>query len=129
MKTLLSPHYVAQAVTQTDLIIASLAWGFTIGFGWLTTWTAVKQTTRIWRRRGRRVFSNAYVVMIWLEILVCLIFAIICFLHLLGIIPPRFVWLLFGQRLDAMLMLGDYSFAFYFCIRMSKPFSTMHPSC
>lgn len=96
MKTLLSPHYVAQPVTQTDLIIASLAWGFTIGFGWLTTWTAVKQTTRIWRRRGRRVFSNAYVVMIWLEILVCLIFAIICFLHLLGIIPP--------------------SFAFYFCI-------------
>ncbi|KAK7425947.1 hypothetical protein QQZ08_007529 [Neonectria magnoliae] len=92
MKTLLSPHYVAQEVTETDLIIASLAWGFTIGFGWLTTWTAVKQTTQIYRRRGRRAFSNPYVCMIWLEILVCLIFAIICFLHLLGYIPPSFAF-------------------------------------
>ncbi|KAL2682822.1 hypothetical protein Neosp_007277 [[Neocosmospora] mangrovei] len=77
MITLLSPHYKAQEVTETDLVIASLAWGFTIGFGWLTTWTAVKQTTQVYRRHGRRVWKNAYVWMIWLELLVCLIFAII----------------------------------------------------
>ncbi|PVH96454.1 hypothetical protein DM02DRAFT_508588, partial [Periconia macrospinosa] len=96
MITLLSSHYAPQEVTQDDLALASLAWGFTIGFGWLTTWTAMKQTRQIYIRRGLRVFCNAYVWMIWLEILVCLIFSIICWLHLKGIIPP--------------------SFAFYFCI-------------
>ncbi|KAH7130894.1 hypothetical protein EDB81DRAFT_660506 [Dactylonectria macrodidyma] len=87
MITLLSPHFVLQEVTQDDLALASLAWGFTIGFGWLTTWTAIKQTKQIYERRGLLVFRSAYVWMIWLEILVCLIFSVIC------------------------------CFAFYFCIR------------
>ncbi|KAM5350072.1 hypothetical protein ACJ41O_006577 [Fusarium nematophilum] len=80
MITLLSPHYVLQEVTEDDMVIASLAWGFTIGFGWLTTWTATKQTRHIYKNHRLRVFRNAYVWMIWLEILVCLIFSII-FLH------------------------------------------------
>ncbi|KAH7112726.1 hypothetical protein EDB81DRAFT_922848 [Dactylonectria macrodidyma] len=78
MITLLSPNFVLQEVTEDDLALASLAWGFTIGFGWLTTWTALKQTKHIYERRGLLVFRNAYVWMIWLEILVCLIFSIIC---------------------------------------------------
>ncbi|KAH8654720.1 hypothetical protein BGZ61DRAFT_373339 [Ilyonectria robusta] len=78
MITLLSPHFVPQEVTEDDLALASLAWGFTIGFGWLTTWTAMKQTKRIYERRGLLVFRSAYIWMIWLEILVCLIFSIIC---------------------------------------------------
>lgn len=97
MKTLVSPDFVSEPVTQNDLIIASLAWGFTMGFGWLTASTAIRQTTQIRKRHGKRVWRNAYVWMIWLEILVCLIFGIICFLHLLAYIPP--------------------SFAFYFAIR------------
>lgn len=88
MTTLLSPHFVLPAVTEDDMVIASLAWGFTIGFGWLTTWTAVKQTMRIYKRNGRHIFNNAYVWMIWLEILVCLVFSIICWLYLRGVIPP-----------------------------------------
>ncbi|KAF4465624.1 hypothetical protein FALBO_7522 [Fusarium albosuccineum] len=92
MITLLSPHYKLQEVTEYDLIIASLAWGCTIGFGWLTTWTAVKQTTKVYRRHGLRVWRNAYIWMIWLELLVCLIFAVICFLHLTGYIPPSFAF-------------------------------------
>ncbi|KAI5459738.1 hypothetical protein BGZ63DRAFT_359620 [Mariannaea sp. PMI_226] len=92
MITLLSPHFVPLPVTENDLIIASLAFGFTIGFGWLTTWTAFKQTIHVYRRRGRAVTRNAYVWMVWLEILVCLIFAIICFLHLRDIIPPSFAF-------------------------------------
>ncbi|EXK77432.1 hypothetical protein FOQG_17862 [Fusarium oxysporum f. sp. raphani 54005] len=89
MITLLSPHYVLQEVTEDDIVIASLAWGFTIGFGWLTTWTAMKQTKHIYKRHRLNIFRNAYVWMIWLEILVCLIFSIICWLHLKGYIPPR----------------------------------------
>ncbi|WYZ44022.1 hypothetical protein EsH8_VII_000458 [Colletotrichum jinshuiense] len=96
MITLLSPHFKYQEVSQDDMAIASLAWGFTLGFGWLTVWTAIKQTTGMYRRQGNRIFRNSYIWMIWLEIIVCTIFSIICWLHLKGIIPP--------------------SFAFYFCI-------------
>ncbi|KAJ9413344.1 hypothetical protein FOXG_15053 [Fusarium oxysporum f. sp. lycopersici 4287] len=92
MITLLSPHYVLQEVTEDDIVIASLAWGFTIGFGWLTTWTAMKQTKHIYERHRLSIFRNAYVWMIWLEILVCLIFSIICWLHLKGYIPPSFAF-------------------------------------
>ncbi|KAH7262504.1 hypothetical protein BKA59DRAFT_498069 [Fusarium tricinctum] len=92
MLTLLSPHYKAQEVTKGDLVIASTALGFTIGFGWLTVWVAIKQTAGIYRRHGRRVFRNAYIIMIWGEILVCSIFAVICFLHLLHVIPPSFAF-------------------------------------
>ncbi|EXL64933.1 hypothetical protein FOPG_18823, partial [Fusarium oxysporum f. sp. conglutinans race 2 54008] len=92
MITLLSPHYKAQEVTRGDLVIASTALGFTIGFGWLTTWKAIKQTSQVYDRHGRRVFRNAYIIMVWLELLVCAIFAIICILHLLDVIPPSFAF-------------------------------------
>ncbi|KAH6967944.1 hypothetical protein BKA56DRAFT_497350, partial [Ilyonectria sp. MPI-CAGE-AT-0026] len=61
----------------------------TKGFGWLTTWTAIEQTKGIYKRRGLLVFRSAYVWMIWLGILVCRIFSIICWLPLKGIIPSR----------------------------------------
>lgn len=88
MPALLSPNFVLEEVTENDLAIASLAWGFTLGFGWLTTWTAIKQTTKIWRRYGVRSIHNTYIWLIWLEIIVCLGFSIICWLHLKGNIPP-----------------------------------------
>lgn len=87
---LIPDRFILEEVTRQDITIASLAWGFTIGFGWLTSWTAMKQTKQMWNRHGSRVVTNAYIWMIWLEILVCLIFGIICFLYLLNIIPPSF---------------------------------------
>ncbi|KAK6073197.1 hypothetical protein SCUP234_08795 [Seiridium cupressi] len=90
--SLLPPNYVPMTVTEDDLAIASLAWGFTLGFGWLTTWTAAKQTIAAYRRSGTRVFRNIYIWMIWGEITVCLAFSILCWLHLKGVIPPRLVW-------------------------------------
>lgn len=98
METLLSPHYKLEPVTEDDIITASLVWGITLGFGALTTWTAIKQTAAFYQRRDRNSrHVTPYIIMIWLEILVCLIFSIICWLYLRGIIPP--------------------SFAFYFTIR------------
>lgn len=87
--TLLSPNFKLEEVTRDDMIIASLAWGFSLGFGWLTTWTAIKQTISIWKRYGTRSIHNVYVWLIWLEILVCLIFSVICWLYLRGVILPR----------------------------------------
>lgn len=96
MITLLAPGFKNQPVTQDDMNIASLAWGFTLGFGFLTTWTAIKQTRHVSKRHGTSRLNSPYIWMIWLEISVCLSFSIICWLHLKGFIAP--------------------SFAFYFCI-------------
>ncbi|KAH8594755.1 hypothetical protein B0O99DRAFT_687533 [Bisporella sp. PMI_857] len=92
MLTLLSPNYVPIETTQDDLIIASIAWGWTLGFGFLTTWTALKQTTQIYGRYGASKINSPYVWMIWAEIAVCLAFGIICYLHLLGQLPPSFAF-------------------------------------
>ncbi|EKG11702.1 hypothetical protein MPH_11195 [Macrophomina phaseolina MS6] len=94
--TLLSPHFELEPVTQDDMILASLTWGFTLGFGLLTTWTAIKQSYQAYSKHGWRKLNNPYIWMIWLEIAVCLSFSIICWMYLRGVIPP--------------------SFAFYFCI-------------
>ncbi|KAI9056129.1 hypothetical protein LZ554_001057 [Drepanopeziza brunnea f. sp. 'monogermtubi'] len=79
-------------VSRADLVIASIAWGFTLGFGFLTTWTAVKQTTAIAQRYGFDRANSPYIFMIWGEILVSFIFSIICWLHLNGTIPDSFTF-------------------------------------
>jgi hypothetical protein len=89
MLTLLSPHYVPEVSTKSDLAIASIAFGWTLGFGWLTSWTALKQTRHIQRRHGLTGIHSPYVIMIWGEISVCFGFAIICWLHLYDVIPAR----------------------------------------
>ncbi|EPQ66992.1 Bgt-428 [Blumeria graminis f. sp. tritici] len=75
-------------ITRSDLAIASMAWGFTMGFGFLTTWTAMKQTALVHRRYGVSRLNSPYIWMIWLEILVCLTLSVICWLHLVGVIYP-----------------------------------------
>jgi hypothetical protein len=90
MITLIPDRYKPEVVTSADLVIASVAWGFTLGIGWLTTWTAIRQTANAYRRRGWSMLSNAYVWMIWGEITVCLSFGIICFMNIMGVIPPRY---------------------------------------
>ncbi|KAK1978284.1 hypothetical protein LZ30DRAFT_784278 [Colletotrichum cereale] len=92
MGSLLSPHFKLEEVSKDDMVVASLAWGFTLGFGWLTVWTAIKQTTAMYKRQGSHIYRNAYIWMIWLEIIVCAIFGIICWLYLRGIISPSFAF-------------------------------------
>lgn len=92
MKTFLPPHFVLEEVTSDDFVIASLAWGFTLGFGWLTVSSAIAQTAKTWRRYGSRSIHNTYIWMIWLEVIVCIIFSTICWLYLKGTIPPSFAF-------------------------------------
>ncbi|CAE6438078.1 unnamed protein product [Rhizoctonia solani] len=74
-------------ITDGDMRLATLAFGFTIGFGYFVVWHAIRQTqkTRRW---------SAYIVMCWSEILVCAVFAIICWLYLCEIIEYSF-WFYF----------------------------------
>ncbi|KAH6663788.1 hypothetical protein B0J14DRAFT_706814 [Halenospora varia] len=99
MLTLISPHYVAEEVTRLDLLIASIAFGFTFGFGWLTVSKALKQTEQVYQRYGRAKLNSAYVWMIWLEILVLTTWALQV-QFLLQIIINR-VSLLMTDRLQA----------------------------
>ncbi|KAK7729987.1 hypothetical protein SLS53_009102 [Cytospora paraplurivora] len=48
------------AESDSDHIVASLAVGFTLGFGLLTVWEAIKQT-----RRSKNPRRSAYIYMIW----------------------------------------------------------------
>jgi|TARA_R110002003_G_scaffold534_6_gene20225 hypothetical protein len=66
-----------------DYQLAALAAGFTLGFGVLTTWEAIKQT-----RRNRNPLRSVYIYMVWGEILVNLIIAIIGWLFLNGVLGP-----------------------------------------
>ncbi|KAL3961236.1 hypothetical protein ACCO45_002759 [Purpureocillium lilacinum] len=66
-----------------DIQLASLAAGFTLGFGFLTVWQAIKQT-----QRNKRPWRSAYVYMIWGEIAANLAIGIIGWIFLDGIISP-----------------------------------------
>jgi len=90
--SLLPDDFKPLTVTKADLSIASIAWGFSIGFGFLTTWKAIKQTADIQRRYGVSKLNSPYIWMIWLEIVVCLAFSVICWLHVYGVIPPRYAF-------------------------------------
>ncbi|RMZ73238.1 MFS multidrug transporter [Pyrenophora seminiperda CCB06] len=66
-----------------DYQLAALAAGFTLGFGFLTVWEAIKQT-----RRNQSPLRSAYIYMIWGEILVNFIIGIIGWLFLNGKLGP-----------------------------------------
>ncbi|KID66393.1 hypothetical protein MAN_04674, partial [Metarhizium hybridum] len=69
--------------SKGDIQIATLAAGFTLGFGFLTVWEAIKQT-----RRNKRPCRSAYIYMIWGEILANLAIGVVGYLLLDGIISP-----------------------------------------
>ncbi|KAF9006797.1 hypothetical protein BDZ89DRAFT_889965, partial [Hymenopellis radicata] len=75
--------------------VASMAFGWTLGFGYFALCHAFRET-----RRARRL--NTYVVLIWGEIIVCAVLAIICWLYLAGKILPSFYFFLIVLTLWAL---------------------------
>lgn len=72
----------------TDIKLAGIASGFTIGFGFLTVWKAIKQTMMV--RSPRR---STYVILVWVEIFSNLCIAIIAWLLMEGVLPNGYVHL------------------------------------
>lgn len=70
------------ATSVNDFKIAALAAGFTLGFGFLTVWNAVKQTASI-----KSPHRSTYVILVWLEILSNIGIGIIGWLILEGLVP------------------------------------------
>ncbi|KAH7305944.1 hypothetical protein B0I35DRAFT_454174 [Stachybotrys elegans] len=73
-----------------DIKLASIAFGFTLGFGFLTVWEAIKQT-----RRNRSPLRSPYIYMIWGEIAANIAIAIIGSIFLDGTIGPTIPTLFF----------------------------------
>lgn len=69
------------ASTSGDYQLAAAAAGFTLGFGFLTTWKAVKQT-----QANKSPLQSAYIYMIWGEILANLIIGVLGYLFLHGVL-------------------------------------------
>lgn len=67
-----------------DFQLAALAAGFTLGFGFLTVWEAIKQT-----RRNHSPLRSAYIYMVWGEILVNVCIGVIGWLFLNDTVGPR----------------------------------------
>jgi hypothetical protein len=74
--------------SETDLAIISITWGFTLGFGFLTTWTAIKQTSHMWKRRNGHL-NHPYIWMVWAELTASLLLSVICWLVLQGPLPLK----------------------------------------
>jgi uncharacterized membrane protein len=66
-----------------DYQVAALAAGFTLGFGILTIWEAIKQT-----QRNRNPLRSVYIYMVWGEIIVNVVIGIIAWLFLNDVLGP-----------------------------------------
>jgi len=71
------------ATNVEDFKLASVAAGFTLGFGLLTVWEAIKQTREI-----RSPLRSVYIYMVWGEITANLLIGIIAWLFLDGTLNP-----------------------------------------
>ncbi|KAJ4256899.1 hypothetical protein NW762_008995 [Fusarium torreyae] len=67
----------------SDYKVASMAAGFSLGFGFLTVWQAMKQTMR-----NRNPLRSTYIYMIWGEIAANLGLGVLGYLFLNGVIKP-----------------------------------------
>lgn len=79
----ISPTYENEAITKSDMIIASIVFGLTLLNVVIALYLGYNQT-----RGSRSPLRSVYVWMIWLELIVSFAMAIECFLHLNKLINP-----------------------------------------
>ncbi|KAI0423733.1 hypothetical protein F5Y09DRAFT_336349 [Xylaria sp. FL1042] len=89
---LVPPYYVAQQATESDLVVASIVWGFSLAVSFFTASKARKQTWRSWKRTKQ--FST-YIILVWAELIVSTAFGIIAWLFLYNVIEPSFQYFFF----------------------------------
>lgn len=68
-----------------DFKLVGLAAGFTLGFGFLTVWNAIKQTRRI-----EKAYKSPYIILIWLELLSNVTIGVLGWLVLEEIVPATY---------------------------------------
>ena len=83
---LVSKDYKPELVTAADVQVSTLVLGYALGFGTLTCIKAAIATKTAWGRSRR---ATIYVVMIWGEILASVLFGLLGWLNLGGVLGPR----------------------------------------
>lgn len=78
-------HFIPETSSDSDVKIASIAFGFQLGFSLLTGAKAASQALRIWRRVHR---VTPYVAMMWAEIIANTILGALSWLYLVGVLQP-----------------------------------------
>ncbi|KAK0661627.1 hypothetical protein QBC41DRAFT_350630 [Cercophora samala] len=92
MGTLVPPWYRPDPPSEHSLDLASFLWGASTAIAIFSFAKAFRQTRRSWLHTHK---VNAYIVMVWLEWVACVIMSVISWLFLIGIIPVSF-WIFFG---------------------------------
>lgn len=74
----ISQDYQAQESTLDDIKVASIFWGWQLGFTVLVGAEAGGLTFKVWRRTGG---LTPYVIMVWVEILCNMIWGVISWMY------------------------------------------------
>jgi hypothetical protein len=83
---LVSEGYKVEAVTRGESRTGAIAVGFALGFGLLTCVKAGIRTKTTWKRSRS---AKIYIAMVWGEMIVSIIFGMLGWLNLEGVIGPR----------------------------------------
>jgi hypothetical protein len=95
MGLLVPPWYKEQETSETGLLVAAFFFGVSMAVAFFASTKAGRQSYRSWRRNHR---VNAYIIMLWAVISMCVVAAICSWMFLLGKIEPRCV--LVGSQLN-----------------------------
>ncbi|KAM0489655.1 hypothetical protein ACHAP8_012350 [Fusarium lateritium] len=84
---LLADDYEFHKPGNTDMNIASIAWGFSLGVSIFSGTKAMRQTIRSWKRGTR---TNVYLALLWTEWASSVLMSAITWCYLRQYIPPGF---------------------------------------
>lgn len=88
-------NYVPDLPNDTDMNIASIAWGLSLGITIFNISKAGKQTKSAWHRRKR---VTAYVALIWIEIISSFLLGVMCWFYLRNKIEPSLQFFFFISK-------------------------------
>ncbi|KAF5563707.1 hypothetical protein FNAPI_2546 [Fusarium napiforme] len=89
---LVPDNYVDDLPNETDMNIASIAWGLSLGITLFNIAKAIRQTKSAWNRRKR---VTSYIALIWAEIISSFILGVMCWFYLRGDIEPSMQFFFF----------------------------------
>ena len=84
---LVPDHYVYKVPSKSDMNLASIVWGLTIGIAIFSASKAFRQTWHSWKRGHK---WSTYIVLIWSEWIASVTISIISWCFLRGFIRPSF---------------------------------------
>lgn len=93
---LVPDNYVDDLPNETDMNVASIAWGLSLGVLLFNVAKAVRQTRSAWARRKK---VTSYIALLWAEIISSTILGIMCWFYLEGTIKPSMQFFFFISKI------------------------------